>query len=212
MNYKLKILFPRFVIILFLLSCTLMKGPSPPPRYYILSGTKKDAFYHERNIWPNAIKLVIGPIEIPPYLDRTQIVTRVSRDELFVSNANRWAEPLSRGIERTLALDIYRLSDGMIVTYPFSQDAIFEAGKNGYRLLMDCYNFECSLNGVCNIRGLWRLFNISTGKKVMERRYFIEKNFPEGQASYQKVVMGMNRILYDLSLQIEEKILERFGD
>ena len=199
-----------FIFVFFLTSCSLIKGPSPPPRYYVLSGSKDNKFFLKikRLSQKDSIEIIVGPVEIPSYLDRNEIVTRLSKDELYVSTKNLWAEPLNVGIERTLALELYQLSDGKLITYPFSQNTTTEAGVKGYRLLVNCYNFECTINGLCILRGSWNLMDAKTGKSILKRRFFISKNFPEGPDSYQKVVFGMNTLLFDLSTQIQKEIRE----
>lgn len=50
--------------------------------------------------------LAIGPVHIPDYLDRPQIVTRVGDNELNVSEFQRWAGPLESEVTRVLLDDI----------------------------------------------------------------------------------------------------------
>jgi ABC-type transport auxiliary lipoprotein component len=42
--------------------------------------------------------LGIGPISFPGYLDRQEIVTRVTQNQIEVSDADRWAEPLEENL------------------------------------------------------------------------------------------------------------------
>ena len=202
------------ILVVFFTSCSLMKGPSPPPRYYVLSGSRDNKVFSKikRLSQRDSIEIIVGPVEIPSYLDRNEIVTRLSKDELNVSTTNLWAEPLDVGIERTLALELYQLSEGRIITYPFSQNTSMEAGVKGYRLLVNFYNFECTIDGLCILRGSWNLMDAKTGRSLMERRFFISKNFPEGPDSYQKVVFGMNALLFTLSTQIKKEVLERLDN
>src|SRR5262245_27955865 len=44
----------------------------------------------------------VGPITLPKYLDRPQIVTRVDHNQLALSEFERWAEPLQDNITRVL--------------------------------------------------------------------------------------------------------------
>jgi len=48
----------------------------------------------------------VGPVLMPSYLDRTQIVTRTASDQVALSMFHRWAEPLEEGIARIVAEQI----------------------------------------------------------------------------------------------------------
>src|SRR4029450_7470319 len=50
--------------------------------------------------------LGVGPVIIPRYLDRVQIVTRGANDDVEISMYHRWAEPLESGIAQVLAGDL----------------------------------------------------------------------------------------------------------
>ena len=45
----------------------------------------------------------VGPITVPKYLDRPQIVTRSGRNQLALGEFDRWAEPLQDNVLRVLA-------------------------------------------------------------------------------------------------------------
>ncbi len=50
-----------------------------------------------------AISIGLGPVTLPEYLDRPQIVTRTDRNTVLLAEFDRWAEPLSGNVSRTLA-------------------------------------------------------------------------------------------------------------
>src|SRR5512143_2318980 len=74
-------------------------GTSRPSRFYTLA----PAEVHESAVatW-NGAPLAIGPVEIPDYLDRQQIVTRTAEDELVVSDFDRWGGALERDSSSSL--------------------------------------------------------------------------------------------------------------
>ncbi len=45
----------------------------------------------------------VGPVRIPEYLNRPQMVTRGKSNLLTFAQYDRWAEPLGESIERTIA-------------------------------------------------------------------------------------------------------------
>src|SRR5271155_2651372 len=51
----------------------------------------------------------IGPIKLPEYLDRDEVVTRVGPNRLELSDQNRWAEPLDNNFKQVMAQDLTQL-------------------------------------------------------------------------------------------------------
>lgn len=85
----------------------------------------------------------VGPIGMPAYLDRPQIVTRGSGHQLVINEFDRWAEPLSTRVMTVLMENVVTLSKSRRVTpYPWPAEfrpekrvtgeiAAFEAGPSG---------------------------------------------------------------------------------
>jgi uncharacterized lipoprotein YmbA len=48
----------------------------------------------------------LGPIKLPQYLDRDEVVTRVGPNRLELSDRDRWAEPLADNFKQVLAQDL----------------------------------------------------------------------------------------------------------
>lgn len=66
------------------------------------------------------ISLGVGPLRIPGYLDREEIVTRAGDTRYEVSQNDRWIEPLDESIGRVLAQNLYLLlKSERIVRYPW---------------------------------------------------------------------------------------------
>jgi uncharacterized protein len=74
---------------------------TPDMRFYTLSNAQVQS---EGSSFAGPV--VVGPIELPEYLDRLQIVTRQSGNELTIAELHRWAEPLERGFLTTLVADL----------------------------------------------------------------------------------------------------------
>jgi uncharacterized protein len=109
---------PRLFIGLVL--CVLLSSAcvssSPPMRYYLLTpgtGTAlPGATLGERTV-------VVGPLQLPGYLDRPQLVMRLPDGRIGLRELDRWAEPLDAVLTRTLAENLARLTGSQrIVTFP----------------------------------------------------------------------------------------------
>lgn len=83
-------------------------GVSPPSRYYLLAadpGVAADT----RIAVPNGLSVAVGPVTVPTYLDRNQIVTRRTPYQLDLAEFDIWAEPLDENLARVLVEDLSRV-------------------------------------------------------------------------------------------------------
>lgn len=94
-------------LVLLLAGC----GASPPVRYYTLQPLE---IVHEPDP-DDAAVMALGPLRLPDYVARTQIVTRGDGAEVVVDDYHRWAEPLDDAITRIVAVNVDNLVDGLIV-------------------------------------------------------------------------------------------------
>lgn len=77
--------------------CALSK-PSSPVSFYTLGSPPLPA---ETRQGPTL--LVIDPVKVPAYLERSQMVTRLDDYQLSIEEFHRWAEPLETGVQRYLS-------------------------------------------------------------------------------------------------------------
>jgi uncharacterized lipoprotein YmbA len=116
--------------------------PKPQPNssgIYLLASPLKavDRQDQSRSI---QISLGVGPVRLPGYLDRREILTRVTQSRLDVSQNDRWAEPLDENFTHVLAQNLSVLlgSDG-VISYPWPI-----AKGPDYRVTVEVLQFECN--------------------------------------------------------------------
>src|SRR5262249_61813178 len=82
-------------------ACVACSWLSPQPdrtRFYVLAAITPDT-----DPAPTAQPVLgLGPISLPSYLDRPQLVTRLAQNELKISEGEQWAEPLGRSFGRVI--------------------------------------------------------------------------------------------------------------
>jgi hypothetical protein len=95
--------------------CALLRGPTvQPTRFYVL-----DAALEPRSAGP-PLSIGLGPVSLPTYLDRPEMVDRIGENQLTFDEFNRWSEPLKDNFVRVLATDLDRLLDlERLVSYPW---------------------------------------------------------------------------------------------
>jgi uncharacterized lipoprotein YmbA len=106
----------------------------------------------ESQSYPQArVTVLLGPISIPPEVDRNQIAVREGIGEIVLSEQRQWATPLKDALPRLLAaqLDI-KLPGSRFV--PTSSAAM--ANPKG-RLSVDIERFEVSRSGGAIVSAHW---------------------------------------------------------
>lgn len=81
--------------------CLSLKPQPDPARFYVLSATVPEPASRQ----PGLV-VGIGPVTLPDYLDRSQLVTRYGDHRLGLAEASRWAEPLESMVARVLRDDL----------------------------------------------------------------------------------------------------------
>lgn len=65
----------------------------------------------------------LGPVTLPAYLDRPDIVTREGPNQMRLAEFHRWAEPLGPLLERIMAQDLYALLEAKdVIPVPQRRD------------------------------------------------------------------------------------------
>jgi uncharacterized protein len=76
---------------------------SPPTQWYLVPPLTSPDTAPPASVGQRDLTLGVGPVAVPPYLDRPQLVTRTSRAKLVLADLDQWAGPLQDSIARVLA-------------------------------------------------------------------------------------------------------------
>ena len=151
------------------------------------------------------LEIGVGPVTLPAYLRRNQIVTRVGENELRVSDTHRWAEDLDRGLARVVA-------ENLSVQVPAKQVAAFpwrERNRGDYRVWIDVERFEQVPDGSVSLEARWALLRASDAAPVDEGRTIIREEKTGSEPV--DTVGAMSRALARLSQQIAASIRANAG-
>ena len=115
---------PRRALTTFILGAALLVsgcidigGDTPPSRFYVLSAVDPQG-----TLSPDGPAILLGPVALPRYLDRPQIVTRPSPNELSLAEYDRWGGKLDDNVARVLAQDIaVHLNTSRVAVFPREQ-------------------------------------------------------------------------------------------
>lgn len=178
---------------------------TPPSRFYVLSplpsfGTERQELANER-----CLAIAIGPIELSAYLDRPQIVTRLSPNELKLAEFDKWAEPLKDNFSRVLAENLSAL---------LCVDAIAWFPRGGptpidYRVEVNVIRLDGNLGGNASLVARWTVYAEDEGKVLLARK----SSFSEaiGAQDYKALVSAQSRMIAALSQEIGDAIRARMS-
>jgi uncharacterized protein len=171
---------------------------SPPMRYVTLSAA------------PAATPLATGRIEpvqltalhIPGELDRPEVVTQISGNQLSVDEGTRWGAPLARMMRRTLAEDLLsRLPEGAFVL-PDSP-----APTETRALVVTVLDLEIDTSKTLRMQAAWTLSTGRPDRVVLTRQATLSVEMPDSNAASQAA--SLSRALGQLADRIAASIPSR---
>jgi len=169
---------------------------SPPVDYYQLRALEvRSAVALE-----GAPILAVGPVTLPDYLARAQMVTRGEGTRLVVDEFNRWAEPLERAVPRVLIANLTELAPG-VVAVPFSNRAV----RPGLRLFATISRFDADAQGSAALIVQWGINTAEGAARLQPQtgRYeaqVIPAESPEALAA------TLSRLLQDFSRDVAAQL------
>jgi len=134
-------------------ACSVLPPQEERTRFFVLTpaagaGRIEPAAMQRGN---RALTVGLGPITIPRYLDRPEVVTRLSETEFSVSDTDRWAEPLGTNVSSVIKQDLLgELPALQIVSFPWP-------GRThpDYRVAVDFQRLERTSDGQAVVQALW---------------------------------------------------------
>lgn len=184
-----------FSLGVFVLLLVAACGSSPPVRYFALSAVDSV----QRQDADDAVTLGLGPLRIPEYLNRSQLVTRGGGSEMEVDEFSRWAEPLTQAFHRVVSTDVDNMMDDVIViAFPWESMVRNEVE---YRLLGEVTRFDADRSGRVVLDIQWAISEVTAGVAVAvhRSRYETRAARPDDPAT---VVSAMNDALAMFSRDI----------
>lgn len=184
------------VFVLFMFSAC---SSSSPVRYFSLNPIDADF----RQDPDDSVMLGLGPIRMPDYLNRSQIVTRGVDAEMHVDEFSRWSEPLTTSLLRIVSADVDNLLQGVVVVvFPYEP---FVRNQVNYRLVGDINRFDADDSGQVVLEVQWGIADADGGVVVPVRRnrYQTQTSIADDTSA---VVAAMNDALAQFSRDIAGKL------
>ncbi len=176
-----------------------------PSRFYMLSDLPGVEAGAPAPVPKPCFTLGIGPVEMPDYLDRPQIVTQKTPNELQLGDFDQWAEPLAKTFMRTLADNLATLlCVEEVAFYPS------EAAAADYQVVVTVTRFHGTADGSVSLNAQWQVLRGGTHKALARKRTVIRESI-EGQG-YAALVAAQSKALAQLSREIAEAVSRVSGE
>ena len=203
----MKSIFSRSGVIVLILLGVVLSGcittnPSQPAKFYLLSPMSESKKAPQVEIGEGCFAIGVGPVRIPEYLNRPQIVSRKSAIELFLDEFNKWAEPLEDNFTRVLAENLANI----LHTEPI---AIFPSRGSipvDYRVTVDVIRFDGMMGKDITLIARWAIFGKEREELLSIRRSVYTE--PAGENTYKILVLAKSRAIEKLSKDIAAAIKE----
>jgi len=150
---------------------------------------------------PGAAIIGVGPVIMPAYLDRAQLVTRTDADQVQIAMFHRWAEPLPDGVARVLGEEIgARVGTERIVTFPWRGVV---ARTIQYQVVLAVLRFDGRPGGDVTLDTRWRILGRSGNELAFGRFTKVEAT---GGPGYEAMIDAMTRALLLLGQEIAAQL------
>ncbi len=184
-------------------ACSI-KSETAPSRFYMLRSLPTDASSPATQGAGGPV-LVLGRVRVASYLDRPQIVTKGSGNEVKLSEFERWAEPLKDNVKAVLA-------GNLSVLVPTERISFYPARLPpdvDLRIAVEVLRFDGSLGGEAVLEARWSLFGSDAEEPILTKRSRFEQ--ATGGPGYEAFVEALNRTLEALSREVAREVRRAVG-
>ncbi len=185
------------------LAALLLAGcaTSPAPRLYVASPDSGWRTAALRENAPRALTLRLAPVRLPAYLDRPQIVTRLSDHEIQADSFHRWGMPLDVLASEILAGTLAGArADADIEVSPLRP-----MKGPGYLVQVEVVRLDGTLGGPVELIARWTVAPADNEREPVARQLTRHVRDTSGK-TYEAYVDALRLTLSDLGSAIAQSI------
>lgn len=142
----------------------------------------------------------VGPVKLPGFLMRPQIVTRQEKNVLSINEFHRWAFSLEEQVTGTIVENLSKIFDTPnIIAYPWDRQL-----SPAFQVVIDLRRFDGKLNDSVKLEAVWWIVKTDEDKRILTRRTsLVEPAIGNGYKAY---VTAQNAALKKLCQKIADTI------
>ncbi len=194
---------PKLVTTVLILLCsgmlTIYGCSSKPTKFYVLTPLAEVQTIPDR-LNEDTLSIGVGPISLPDYVNRPQIVTKNGANELVIDEFYRWAEPLRTNVSRVLRDNLATLlGTENINKYPWNRFVHID-----YQVSIDFTRFDSVIGKEATIEARWVILTDRGRNEALRKKSKITKKAETEH--YDAIVIAESQALAELSQQIAHEI------
>jgi len=167
---------------------------SPPSQFYLI--TPLPAAESPTPAARGGPALGVGPVKLPAYLDRPEVVSRTSPNALKLAEFNRWAEPLEDSFKRVLAMNLGLLArTDRVSVFPWPRSAPID-----YQVSVEVDRFDADANDQVVLIARWQVLAGEDGRPVRTGRTVLTE--PAASRDYDDLAGAMSAAVAALTREI----------
>jgi len=183
---------------LILSGCLSIKN-SPTPRFYVLSTEDENQASKKVNII-SEVFIGVGPVKIPEYLERPQMVTQSKEKILKFAQFDRWGESLDLGLTRLIRENLTIMLPGAkLALYPWNITIPIK-----YQVVVEIVQLDSELDKDLLFVAQWLIIDTQNFKTmIMKRSEFRQPIIPQ---NYSGLAKTLSTVCGLLSSEIAEAL------
>jgi uncharacterized protein len=175
---------------------------SQPTRYYTLAALP-EARRAGMPAEPSDLRVGVGPVALPPYLDRPQLVTRSGDNRVVLADIDSWVEPLQEMFARVLADNlIVLLGTDDVLLLPQRREFALDR-----QIEVDVTRFDVDTAGNAVLDARWWVYGRNGDKLLRSGRSTITE--PAEVGDYTAAAAALSRALGAMSQEIAQAIADQ---
>jgi uncharacterized lipoprotein YmbA len=188
-------------ILSILQGCAIMgTGTQQPTENYVLNSLHSEDIETQPVAKLSKIGILVGPVRMALYLDRTDIVIRDSQNQIRLADFSQWAGPLQENFSRVLAENLSVL----LVTHNVGIFPGTRAMSFDYNVTVDVTRFDGIPGERADLRARWAILDKSRKNMLLKNHSVLTQ--PTMDDSMEALIAAESRALADLSREIAEAI------
>ncbi len=180
--------------------CTFIGGTQQPTKNYVLNSLYSEEIETQAVADLNDIGILVGPIRMALYLDRSDIVIRDSQNQIRLAEFSQWAGPLQENFSRVLAENLsVLLATDSVGIFPGTRAMLFD-----FNVTVNVTRFDGIPGEKADLRARWGILDKNRKKMLFENHSVLSQ--PTEDDSMEALIAAESRTLADLSREIAEAI------
>jgi len=173
---------------------------SKPSKFYLLNSMTTPGESVSTSVDTDGPTVLIGPVTLPAYLDRHQIVKLVGNHELVMDDFTRWAEPLEDNFYRVLTENLSLLLKTPKV-YAYNSRG---STPSDFQITINVTRFDSVPGGDAYLTAFWTVVGKDDSTYLMQKKSVYHA--AAAAAGLTGMVDAQNRTLTEFSREIAAAI------